>query len=170
MKAALLALFLIIGAGRCGAQDTAAHVKQEAQKCANAAIESDYDAVVKYTHPRVMTAMGGKDAMIASMKKFSREIKAQGISLKSAQTGEPEPPHQVGSWLISLVPQKVVLKMPKGQTVSDSYLLGISEDQGKHWVFVDLSNVNTDQLGQMFPELKGQVQVPEKKQPVSDAG
>ena len=43
-------------------------------------------------------------------------------------------------------------------------LLGISEDQGKSWVFIDLVAFSKEQLAKMFPELGGQIQLPERKQ------
>jgi hypothetical protein len=51
---------------------------------------------------------------------------------------------------------ELLLKVSGGKLHRDSMLLGISEDEGKHWVFVDLSTTQ-EQLDEMFPELAGKI-------------
>jgi hypothetical protein len=58
------------------------------------------------------------------------------------------------------------MKVPGGRLYQDSSLLGISEDKGKHWTFIDLGPITKDQLQLVFPELDGKITLPEKKQPV----
>ncbi len=48
----------------------------------------------------------------------------------------------------------------------DSHLLGISEDGGKKWTFVDAGQMSEAQLAKVSPELAGKVKLPEKKKPV----
>jgi hypothetical protein len=57
------------------------------------------------------------------------------------------------------------MKGPGGKLNKDSSLLGISEDEGKHWVFVDLGPITQEQFGQVFPELDGKIKIPDKKPP-----
>ena len=80
--------------------------------------------------------------------------------------GEPEKLQKIDGWLVGLVPQKLVMKVPGGTLEQESYLLGISEDDGKKWVFVDAGGVPKAQLEQIFPEIVGKIEVPARKQPV----
>lgn len=147
-------------------QEVTATIKQEAQKCAKAMLASDYDGIVQYTHPRVVQQMGGKEAMIGVLKNGLSQMQTQGAGFADATIGQPEEPKKIGSWLTSRVPQHLVMKVPGGKLDVDSSLLGISEDGGKHWVFIDLGAVTKEQLERAFPELQGQVVLPEKKKPV----
>jgi hypothetical protein len=113
--------------------------------------------------------LGVKKAMVEAAKKFMDAIKAQGFSWKEADIGDPEKPHPAGDWLVSLVPQKIVMNFPKGKMVFNSYLLGMSGDTGKNWVFLELSNVTNEQLIGLFPELNGNLQYPPRNQPIFKA-
>src|SRR6266436_2315204 len=68
MKELLLAVVIATSMVGARGQDLVATVKQEAQKCAKAVLASDYGSIVLYTHPRIVKAMGGKEAMIEILK------------------------------------------------------------------------------------------------------
>jgi len=146
-------------------QTQVATIKQEATKCAKALLAGDYETLVKYTHKRVVELVGGKEKVIASVKEGTSKMRADGIELLDATIGQPNEPKRIGSWLIALVPQHVVVKVPAGRLHQDSHLLGISEDDGKSWVFVDISPLTKEQFAKVFPELDGKVSLPEKKKP-----
>ena len=169
MKWILLTSLLAASAIRASAQDPAAAAKLEAQKSAKALLTGDYEQVISYTPKRAVAAMGGKDAAVASLKKGVDDMKAQGVSFKDATVGDPGSMQQIGAWLVCLIPQKVTLKVPGGQVESEAYLIGISEDSGKSWVFADstsLAKENGAIFTQMFPELAGKLHIPEKKENV----
>jgi hypothetical protein len=166
MKALLFALFLGTFAA-AWSQEVVATIKEEAQKCAKALLAGDCDSVVAYTHPRIVKAMGGKEAMITALKQGMSQMQADGTRFLEATVGQPGNPKRIGAWMTSMIPQHLVLKVSGGKLYKDSSLLGISEDDGKHWVFVDLGgNVTKDQLGELFPELDNKIAIPEKKPPV----
>ena len=167
MKAFLLGWLLVVCAIHASAQTDAPHIKAEAQKCAQALLTGDYAGVVALTPPRVVSMMGGKDAMVATIRNEMEKDKGTGFGLKDIQFGEPEPGRRVGgSWFVSLVPQRMLMKVPGGRLQGDSYMLGISEDEGKTWSFLSIDAISDDQLAQVFPELKGKVQLPPKTKPV----
>jgi hypothetical protein len=164
MKSFLIAaLFATIATTAAWSQEAVATIKQEAQNCAKAMLASDYDGIVRYTHPRIVTQMGGKDAVIGIMKRGMAQMQAQGTGFLDATIGQPQEPKKIGSWMTSVLPQHLVMKVPGGRLNVDSSLLGISEDDGKHWVFIDLGGVTKEQFGQAFPELDGKFPYPEKK-------
>ena len=166
MKALLLGVLLAVSQSAICAEDVVAIIKQEAQNCAKAALTSDYDTIVRYTHPRIVKGMGGKEAMIGVLKSGMSQMHADGAEFLDVTIGKPEDPKKIGAWITSIVPQHQVLKVRGGKLYSDATLLGISEDNGKHWVFIDLGPVSKEQFGQVFPELAGKITMPEKKPPV----
>ncbi len=148
-----------------GADEQTAQIKADAQKCAEAAVKGDYDSMVKYTHPRVVEKMGGKDKMVEVVKKSMAQMQQQGAEFSGASVGEPESPKKIGAFLTCKVPEHVVIKIGGGKLESDSTLLGISEDGGKKWTFIDLGPLKKEAFAMLFPELADKIELPEKKQP-----
>jgi hypothetical protein len=91
-------------------------------------------------------------------------MKSKGVAIEDVTLGEPEKPRKIGEWLVSLVPQKILIKLPEGHIEQESHLLAISEDEGKNWTFVDVNNRTKFETA--FPELVGKIVLPEKKAPV----
>jgi hypothetical protein len=166
MNRILLIIFLAMAPTIAPAQGISATIQQEARKCAKALLNSDYEGTVAYTHKRVVAGMGGKEAMIASLKRATAEMRSQGISIEDVTIGESHKPQKVGSWLVALVPFRILMTVPGGGLDLDSHLLGISEDDGKKWVFIDVGPLTKAQLAQAFPELAGKIELPAKKTPL----
>ncbi len=148
------------------ADDQIDAIQQDARKCVKALLAGDYPAFVGYTHPRVVEVNGGKDAMIATLKSGTAEMHAQGSDLEDASVGTPEKPRKIGDWLVALVPERITIKVKGGHLIQDSSLLGISEDEGKHWTFTDVGPTAQETFGKVFPELAGKITLPQKKKPV----
>ena len=85
---------------------------------------------------------------------------------EETKIGTPEPPQKIGTWLVSLVPETLNLRMPGAKFQQESFLLAISADEGKSWKFIDLGPIGEEKLFSVFPELKGQFKLPVKKPPV----
>lgn len=142
-----------------------AFIKQEAQNCGRAVLTSDFQSIVRYTHPRIVKKLGGKDAMMSILKTGVAQMKAIGTAIVDVSIGQPEAPKKFGTWTTSIVPQHLVIKVSGGKLYCESTLLGISEDGGKHWVFVDLGQMGKDEFKLLFPELNGKIVIPEAKAP-----
>ena len=160
MKPLLLFLLVILlaTAPACAfSQDAPATIKEQAGKCAKALLSGDFETVAIYTHKRVLDLMGGKDAMIEVLKRGSEGMKAKGVAIEDVTIGEPGKTEKIGEWLVALVPQRLVIKIPDGHLEQDSHMMAISEDEGKHWTFVDVNNrANVEQA---FPELVGKIEL-----------
>ncbi len=165
MKSLILTVLLAASSIAWG-QDAASTVQQEARKCVNALLTGNYEAFVAYNHPRVVTASGGKDAMVTMMKHGTEELRLQGTTIEDAKIGQPDKPQKIGDWLVSLVPEHIRMKVTGGHLDQDSYLLGISEDDGKHWTFTDVGPMTKESFAESFPELAGKITLPPKKEPV----
>lgn len=166
MKKLLLALLACTLTVASRAQDVAATIRLEAEKCAKALVTGDYAQAAAYTHPRIVAAMGGKDVLIAQISNGRKQVQAEGLDLIEAKIGTPTSPKKIGGWLTSFVPQEVVIKAPDGRVVQESILLAVSEDEGKTWSFIDLSGMTPQLLAKHFPEIAAQITLPQKKKPV----
>src|SRR5215475_13068353 len=114
MKALLFAVFL----STCTAawsQNVVDTIKQEAEKCANALLKGDFDLFVAYTHPRILKGMGGKEAVIATLKKGTAQMKADGTGILDVTVGQPSNPKRSGAWMTSMIPEYLALKVSGGK-------------------------------------------------------
>ena len=49
-------------------------IKQQAESTANAILSDDYETLIRFTHPRVIELVGGREKMISLIKKGKVEI------------------------------------------------------------------------------------------------
>jgi hypothetical protein len=140
--------------------------KADAQKCADAQITKDYAKVVSFTHPALVKAAGGKEALLKALEAAMKEVAKQGIAFEKTVIPSATEPKKVGNALVSQVTQQVTLRVPDGRLTQESTLLGFSYDEGKNWVFADTVEMDEAAYDKLFPELKGVIPLPKKKEPV----
>jgi hypothetical protein len=177
MKHLSLLLFFILPftlktSAQTATQQQKAQIKALVQKIADATVKEDYKTVLAYTHPKLLNAFGGNDKMLLMLRKTFSELKKQGIVLKGFTISEPGDVVTAGARRFSVVPQTITMQMPGKLLSQQSYTLAISEDQGKHWFFINPKGGSDAQLLSIFPEVKGKLTIPKPGQPVftPDAG
>ena len=140
-------------------------VKQGADKYAHAILTGDFANAVALTQPHLVDLSGGKAKMISALTDQAAKFRDQNVGYDTITPGDPQSPQKIGAWTISLVPAQIVLKAPGGRLKAETFLLGMSDDDGKNWTYVSLS-MTADQFFQVYPELKGKFAFPDKKAPV----
>ncbi len=165
MQFLLTALLAFAASTAARAQNTPEHIKEEAQKCSQALVAGDYEKIVAYTPAKIVDSMGGKAKMVALVKRDTEAAKLKGRGIKDVRVGDPELVRRTGDFLTTLVPTKMVMKVPDGRVEANTWLLGISGD-GNNWTFLSVDSISEEQLASLFPEFKGKVQLPSKMKPV----
>lgn len=155
MKYALA--LLILAMAPVLAEDTAVILKQQADLCSAAVKKNDFETLAGLTHPRVVEQMGGKEAMVRELTDTFDRLKANGVAVADSLSKEPAPPAKVGGWLVAMVPTEVVMETPDKRLRIFSEMVGISEDEGKKWVFVDAGSMTPEEFFKMFPELRDKI-------------
>jgi hypothetical protein len=140
--------------------------KTQAQKCADAQIAKDYATVISYTHPALLKAAGGKEALQKALETAMKEVEKEGIKFEKTIVRSATEPKRVGKALVSQVTQEVTLRLPDSKMTQESVLLGYSYDEGKTWTFADTGEMDEAAFQKYFPELKGVISLPKKKDPV----
>lgn len=160
-----LAVMLTILAAKALGQADKKLIKQQAELTGAALLNDDYETLIKFTYPKVIEIVGGRDKLIAMVQKGKVEMKSQGITFEKVIIGEPSSSVAAGSEIHCLVPQTVFLKVPNGKMKSESYLIGVSQDGGSHWFFIDAVNLNMGNVRTVLPNYNSDLQLPAKKQP-----
>ena len=162
----LLALVVLIPI-LCLASPESDAAKKQAQQCADASVAKEYDKVISFTHPALIKVAGGKEALRKALEAAMKQIAELGISIEKTSIRAATQPKKVGNALVSLVTQEATIRTSDGKVTQESTLIAYSYDKGKNWVFADTAEMDQGMYEKMFPELKGVIALPEKKEPVS---
>lgn len=163
MKRTLILLFVAF-AFQLNAQADKATIKAKANEVAEATVNSDWETVAKYTYPKIIQLMGGKEKMKEIMLGMMQQ---QQITFESAEIGDPSEIYKTGeNDLFSLVPQTIVMKMPGYTVTNESYLIAISENKGERWYFLDTAQITMENVQNMIPNYNMDLVIPAKKEPI----
>ncbi|MEL6675244.1 MAG: hypothetical protein AAFR61_23750 [Bacteroidota bacterium] len=162
----LLLTALVLIPGWLKAQDEASLIRESAEKIAQATLDLDFSQIVTFTYPGLVELMGGKDQMITLMESSLGGMKEQGFVIESVEIGQPSKRVKAGEEIHCLVPQKLAMTFSGGTIITESDMIGISQDQGKSWTFLGTSNMTTEQLLAILPEYNvDELGLPQSKEP-----
>lgn len=141
-------------------------MKNQAEETAKALLNDDYETLIKFTYPKVIKLIGGKEKMISIIKKGKFEMNDQGISFEKVDIGEPGKAVKAGDEIHALIPQTVFMKVPNGRMKSETNLLAISTDNGNNWYFLDTVNLTMETIKNILPNYNTDLILPIKSKPV----
>jgi len=164
MRTSLTLTFILITYSSFGQVDNK-KIKEQAELTAKSLLEDDYESLLKFTYPKVIELVGGRERMISIIKNGKAEMKQQGISFESVTIGEPSETVKAGDEIHCLIPQTVFMKVPKGKMKSESYLLAVSQDNGNNWFYIDTTNLTMDNVKMVLPNYNSDLKIPVKNEP-----
>ena len=138
-------------------------LKIQAQEVSDATVNGDFGKVIDYTYPTVVELAGGKDKMISFMEKDFAQMKKDGLEMISATVGDAKQIEKIDDKLFALMDLTLKMKMPGGKVQGESSLIGISEDSGANWKFIN--GVNQERFKKMFPKVAEKIQIPAEQPP-----
>jgi hypothetical protein len=140
---------------------------EQAKAMSKAFIEEDYDKVIDGTHPKLTEILGGREKWRATMQSDVQKIKDMGVKFKTPSIGKPSDPVIEGKTAYLLIPASIEMTTPDETILSESYMLGMTTDAGKTWVFVDVLGLREPLIrDKIFPKLPDGLKLPEPKEPV----
>ena len=120
---------------------------------------------VSYTYPALVEQMGGKEEMIADLKKGRADMADNGFRFVSGTVAPPIQIVQAGSQLHAVLPLRQILAAPRGELHVAGHLLGVSSDGGKTWTFIDTVEMTPDNVRQVLPDFNPELELPPKTEP-----
>jgi hypothetical protein len=163
----LVALAAVAFPGRGEEKVDTAKAEEQARVIGKALLDADWTKVADLTHPRIIELAGGKDKTIERIETGMKQIKAQGYSLTGYKVGTAQAPLASGKTVYVVVPTSLEIAGPGSRIVTDSYLLGVSDDGGKTWAFADGAGLSDPAKRKtIFPDLPKDLKLPDRKPPV----
>jgi len=129
-------------------------------------LHKNYAEYVKFIHPKILELFGGKDKMMSTLQTSMRQMKEQGFEIENVTVGTIKSIIVIPGELQSVVPQIVELKTADAKIISNGYLIGISNDYGKTWHFIDTGGKKLKQVQEIFPTLDSRLVIPTRQQPL----
>jgi hypothetical protein len=141
-------------------------LKKAAQEVADATIQGDFKKLIECSYPTIVKELGGQEKAIEQAANVIKLMKAQGFTIKSYTLGNPGELLTEGGNVFSVVPTTLELVTPDAKIEAKSYLLGISDDAGKTWLFLDGSGIAKKELrDKLLPPLPEKLKFPEPEAP-----
>jgi len=142
-------------------------LKIQATEMAESLMKEDFATLAKYTYPKIVELMGGKENMISVLAKGMGEMKSKGFNINSVSVALTPLKAIAGKEIHAIVAQTIVMNVPGGTLTSNSYLLAITADDGKHWHFVDTARMtDMDKIRIIFPDYNPDLKIPRKDPPI----
>jgi len=142
----------------------------QAQEVNDAFRRRDFARMVDLTYPKVISAAGGRDKMIAALAKGLKEMETEGVVVLSSTAAAPRQVVHVPGWIYAVVPTTLKVKAQDGIFQTDSSMIGLSSDNGANWTFIDAGGKDHTQLKGFLPAPADKLELPADKEPVKISG
>ncbi|MGQ2984610.1 hypothetical protein [Flavobacterium sp.] len=164
MKKFLLALCILVGVmgrsqGVNGALDTA--LLTQANAMGKAFVSKDYAAFIKYSHPVVVSMMGGRDKMLSDTQESFRSFEEQGVSFINVTFSAPSKILESEGELQTTFTEIIEMRIPGGKLTAYAKVIALSKDNGAHWYFIDSTDHPIEMMRKIIPSLHPDLELPE---------
>jgi len=126
--------------------------------------EKHVDLLLDYTYPQIIVMAGGRDALKARILEIDTLMMQQGLSVDSIRLGPPGEIFMAGDQLHAVISQTVFISDADSIMISKSWLLGISNDQGARWYFMDTAQLSQELKSTFFPNFNEALFIPPPEQ------
>jgi hypothetical protein len=143
------------------------NAKTQANLLTDAVLRGDYEKAADLTYPKLVKLIGGRAKYIEMVKRGMGEVMSDSVRIISTVAGDPLDVIEAGSEVYAVLPTTMRIRVAEGVLVGESYMIGVSNDRGEHWTFVDAgSGFTPEKLKILFPTVADRLKVPETKRPV----
>ena len=136
-----------------------------AKELEEALARKDYAKVIDLTYPPLVALGGGREKLLATMTREMKSMEAEGVELLSSTSFAPAQFFHDATGIYAVVPVTSKMKAKDGIFQTEGSLIGISNDSGASWTFVDATGQDQAELRKLFPNLD-KLNLPPEKPPV----
>ena len=149
------------------AQKSYPNAKIQANQLNDAVLAADYAKAADLTYPKLIQLIGGRAKYLSLLKSGMNETQSESFRIISTVSDDPTEVIELGSYVYAVLPTTMKIKVAEGVLVGQSSLIGVSNDRGEHWTFVDAARgFSHEQMKTLFPDVAWRLKVPEQKRPV----
>lgn len=137
-----------------------------AQACLDRAVAGDAEGAVDCI-PDEVVAIEGRQNLVAFMRQTLDEGKRQGVTIERLVVEAPsqmamaeEAGPRGERRTFAILPKTLVLRVPGGTKEHKSFVIGVSEDDGRTWKFVEGAGLDASDVYEFFPNFPSSLELP----------
>ena len=141
-------------------------IRSQAEKVVTSVFEGKYDTLIKYTHPRIIEIIGGKEAMLSMIKTQMKEFEKQDVTIDKIEIGDSIVSKIYKNEYHALIPKIMTMSVQGQKIMMKSYLFGFSNKEGKNWTFLEADKLRSKTGSAVLPDFETDIEIPKKGQPI----
>lgn len=152
MKIKLTLLFLIIS-NFCFSQTIQEIMKSDLEKMKFVFLNKNYKIFSNFVYTKVVEMFGSEAKMNESVKLNIEKLEKEGYKFVNIYFKNFNENIFLGKEIQTSFTQMITMQTPKGRIIGEYTMIGISNDNGKSWKFIDTSNYDEIMIRKKFPNL-----------------
>lgn len=142
----------------------AKQVQEDVVNITQATFEGNVDTVINYTHPQIISMLGGMAQARSVLEDSFSEFQSLGMKMESLVF--PEAPTFIESSTndFVIVPTTTIILSEGYRIESSSYQFGIKQKGTKDWKYIEGSRINQQNVQLLFPDFPSDYEFPEYSQ------
>jgi hypothetical protein len=137
---------------------------RDAKKTSKATLTSDFKTVIKHTYPTIVEVMGEEEKAISFIgKTFEDMEKNQGFKFEKAEVISVSEIVKEQNQYRCFVKSNNQMVIGNQRIKGESYLLGIYNEDGKFWYFIEAKQLLNPSIHQVLPDFKTELAIPQGK-------
>ncbi|WKW45396.1 hypothetical protein P3875_06295 [Myroides sp. JBRI-B21084] len=151
-------LFALLFSKSIVAQTSNENFNSQIQKMKESMLSEDYVEFSNFVHPKVKEMAGGKKQLIEITKNTFLKMKQEGFYLLDINYSDPTEFIYFNNEVQITIVEELLLQTPKAKILGKYMLIGISNDNGNNWTFINTSRKSSDDIKKFFPNLSPKIQ------------
>ena len=159
---------LLAASAHAQGEKVAPGLQADVKKMLAATIGGDYETLVTMTHPKAIEAMGGIDKAKQVLKLTLDSLKASGFTTTLEEVGTPALANSTTT-SYAVIPYTVVLEGAGKKITAKTAVVGISDNGGKSWKFLNINEQGEEGMRKLVPDLPRELKFPKQEQKVEES-
>lgn len=141
------------------------NASKQAAMMAKLLLKKDYIGFTTFNYPQIIKMMGGPGKMASYIEQSLKGMEGEGFTITDITVANCSKIIHTAKQLQCTLTQAIELKHPDGKLIQNSTLVGISDDRGLTWTFIDSHGATLKKLQETITELSNDLIIPEQQEP-----
>jgi len=165
MKTIILASFCLYNMFLLAADPAKMAAIEQAKYVGQAFMQRDYEYVIDKTYPGVLEIAGGRENMLELTRTEMDKLAIDSMYITAFNLGEAEKVIKGSKEWFCVIHKSLTIASQGMIVKTKGCLIGVSNDQGKNWSFVDGAGVTEETMDILFPSRPKKLKMPEQVTP-----
>jgi hypothetical protein len=128
----------------------------------------DFTIYTSWLYATMAQKAGGVKKLREFVAARLQEMKSQGFTISGYTVRNPTDMQVANGKYYAIVPYKLTVSGPGGKRAQEMFLVGISEDGGRSWTFVDVGSMRNRNIPNFVPDLPDSLRLPPVGPPIAE--